>query len=129
MPIPRHISPLPTPRRAHAHIRARLNHFYGRYQRETSADGDGWAGSRRLPRPGGSAGRRLTCQRCEEAATGQWPAMTFAPRRAIVTASDSGIGRATAVALAASGMDIGVTWHSDQDGAQNTAADVAQLDT
>jgi NAD(P)-dependent dehydrogenase (short-subunit alcohol dehydrogenase family) len=51
--------------------------------------------------------------------------MTFQPRAAIVTASDSGIGRATAVALAASGMDIGITWHSDEAGAQGTAAEVA----
>jgi NAD(P)-dependent dehydrogenase (short-subunit alcohol dehydrogenase family) len=50
--------------------------------------------------------------------------MTFHPRRAIVTASDSGIGRATAVALAREGMDIGVTWHSDQAGADDTAAEV-----
>lgn len=50
--------------------------------------------------------------------------MTFDPRRAIVTASDSGIGRATAVALARAGMDIGVTWHSDQAGARDTAARV-----
>lgn len=42
-------------------------------------------------------------------------------RTAIVTASDSGIGKATAVALAAAGMDIGVTWHSDEAGAQATA--------
>jgi NAD(P)-dependent dehydrogenase (short-subunit alcohol dehydrogenase family) len=47
--------------------------------------------------------------------------MTFAPRRAIVTASDSGIGRATALALADAGMDVGVTWHSDEDGANETA--------
>ena len=59
-------------------------------------------------------------------------------RRAIVTASDSGIGRATAVALAASGHDVGITWHEDADGAEQTAAEVrahgrqayvAQLDT
>lgn len=50
--------------------------------------------------------------------------MNFHPRRAIVTASDSGIGRATAVALAHAGMDIGVTWHSDEAGAQGTAAEV-----
>lgn len=50
--------------------------------------------------------------------------MTFQPRRAIVTGSDSGIGRATAVALAACGMDVGITWHSDQAGAQATAAEV-----
>jgi NAD(P)-dependent dehydrogenase (short-subunit alcohol dehydrogenase family) len=50
--------------------------------------------------------------------------MSFQPHRAIVTASDSGIGRAAAVALAATGMDIGVTWHSDEAGAQATAAEV-----
>jgi NAD(P)-dependent dehydrogenase (short-subunit alcohol dehydrogenase family) len=50
--------------------------------------------------------------------------MSFQPRRAIVTASDSGIGRATAVALAASGLDVGVTWHSDEAGALDTAAEV-----
>jgi len=50
--------------------------------------------------------------------------MSFAPRRAIVTASDSGIGRATAVALAASGMDVGLTWHTDYAGADATAAEV-----
>jgi len=57
---------------------------------------------------------------------------------AIITGSDSGIGRATAVALAGRGLDIGITWHSDEDGAQETAqevrehgrrAAVAQLDT
>ncbi|CAA9354657.1 MAG: Uncharacterized oxidoreductase YohF [uncultured Nocardioidaceae bacterium] len=50
--------------------------------------------------------------------------MTFEPRRAIVTASDSGIGRATAVALAAAGMDVGITWHSDEQGAESAAAEV-----
>lgn len=62
----------------------------------------------------------------------------FSPSRAIVSAADSGIGRATAVALAAAGMDLGITWHSDEDGAKETAeqvrghgrrAEVAQLDT
>ncbi len=48
----------------------------------------------------------------------------FAPSTAIVTGSDSGIGRATAVALARAGMDVGVTWHSDEDGARETAAQV-----
>ena len=42
----------------------------------------------------------------------------------IVTGSDSGIGRATAVALAAAGHDVGVTWHTDRDGAEATAAAV-----
>ncbi|NQX36859.1 SDR family oxidoreductase [Herbiconiux sp. VKM Ac-2851] len=48
----------------------------------------------------------------------------FAPRRAIVTGSDSGIGRATAVALAAAGMDVGITWHTDHEGAEATAEEV-----
>ncbi len=48
----------------------------------------------------------------------------FEPRTAIVTASDSGIGRATAVALALAGMDVGVTWHADEGGAERTAEEV-----
>src|SRR5436190_1446167 len=43
---------------------------------------------------------------------------------AIVTASDSGIGKATAVALAKDGFDVGITWHSDRDGAEATAEEV-----
>jgi NAD(P)-dependent dehydrogenase (short-subunit alcohol dehydrogenase family) len=43
---------------------------------------------------------------------------------AIVTGSDSGIGRATAVALAREGYDVGVTWHSDEAGAEETAEEV-----
>jgi len=59
-------------------------------------------------------------------------------RRAIVTGADSGIGRATAVALADAGFDIGITWHTDENGAHETADEVrrrgvravtAQLDT
>jgi NAD(P)-dependent dehydrogenase (short-subunit alcohol dehydrogenase family) len=64
--------------------------------------------------------------------------MDFTPRTAIVTGSDSGIGRATAIELASNGMDIGITWHSDNAGAEETArlvretgrsAVVARLDT
>src|SRR6478752_2131260 len=64
--------------------------------------------------------------------------MTFQPRRAIVTGSDSGIGRATAVALAGAGLAVGVTWHADEAGAHGTAdeirraggrAQVARLDS
>ena len=43
---------------------------------------------------------------------------------AIVTASDSGIGKATAVVLAGAGYDLGITWHTDEDGARGTAKEV-----
>lgn len=52
---------------------------------------------------------------------------SFTPRTAIVTASDSGIGKATAVALARAGLDVGITWHTDEDGAQETAQEVRDL--
>jgi NAD(P)-dependent dehydrogenase (short-subunit alcohol dehydrogenase family) len=45
---------------------------------------------------------------------------------AVVTGSDSGIGRATAVALAENGFDVGVTWHSDEAGAEETAREVSE---
>jgi len=48
----------------------------------------------------------------------------FEARRAIVTGADSGIGRAAAVALAAAGIDVGITWHTDREGAEATAAEV-----
>lgn len=51
----------------------------------------------------------------------------FTPTRAIVTASDSGIGQASAVALARAGMDVGVTWRSDSDGAEETARRIREL--
>ncbi|AXB42404.1 SDR family oxidoreductase [Amycolatopsis albispora] len=46
---------------------------------------------------------------------------TADPRTAIVTGSDSGIGRAIAVALAGGGLDVGVTYHRDREGAEDTA--------
>jgi NAD(P)-dependent dehydrogenase (short-subunit alcohol dehydrogenase family) len=46
-------------------------------------------------------------------------------RVAIVTASDSGIGQETAVALAEAGCDVGVTYHSDEAGAKETADRIA----
>jgi NAD(P)-dependent dehydrogenase (short-subunit alcohol dehydrogenase family) len=61
--------------------------------------------------------------------------MSFAT--AIVTGSESGIGRATAVALARRGLDVGVTWFADEQRAHATAravrdagrrAEVARLD-
>lgn len=46
---------------------------------------------------------------------------------AIVTASDSGIGKACALLLAQNGFDIGITWHSDERGAQETAKKAVQF--
>jgi NAD(P)-dependent dehydrogenase (short-subunit alcohol dehydrogenase family) len=46
------------------------------------------------------------------------------PRTAVVTGSDSGIGRAVSVALAEAGCDVGITWRSDEAGAQDTADQV-----
>ncbi|WP_367038894.1 SDR family oxidoreductase [Streptomyces sp. Je 1-332] len=45
---------------------------------------------------------------------------------AIITGADSGIGRATAVRMAVAGMDVGITWHGDQEGAERTAEEVRQ---
>ncbi|MGW3098369.1 SDR family oxidoreductase [Streptomyces sp. NPDC001102] len=51
-----------------------------------------------------------------------------APARvAVVTGSDSGIGRATAVRLARDGLDVGITFHTDHEGAQETAEEVRAL--
>src|SRR5690606_9797423 len=43
---------------------------------------------------------------------------------ALVTGADSGIGRATAVRLAAAGMDVGITYLTDREGAEETAEEV-----
>ena len=48
-------------------------------------------------------------------------------RIAIVTGADSGIGRATAVALAGAGLDVGITYRSDEEGASETKAEVEAL--
>src|SRR4051794_14251631 len=46
---------------------------------------------------------------------------------AIVTGSDSGIGKATAVALARDGHDVGITYSRDEEGARETAEEVRGL--
>ncbi|WP_313447953.1 SDR family NAD(P)-dependent oxidoreductase, partial [Pseudescherichia sp.] len=46
---------------------------------------------------------------------------------AIVTASDSGIGKQCALVLAKQGYDIGITWHSDDEGAKEVAEAVASF--
>ncbi len=43
---------------------------------------------------------------------------------AIVTGSDSGIGKATAVALASRGYDVGITWHRSAEAGDATAREV-----
>jgi NAD(P)-dependent dehydrogenase (short-subunit alcohol dehydrogenase family) len=47
-----------------------------------------------------------------------------APRIAIVTGSESGIGRAVSVALAAQGCDVGITWYREKEAAEATAEEV-----
>ena len=46
------------------------------------------------------------------------------PRKAIVTGGDSGIGRATAQLLATEGYDVGIIFHSDEEGARATRKEV-----
>jgi NAD(P)-dependent dehydrogenase (short-subunit alcohol dehydrogenase family) len=48
------------------------------------------------------------------------------PRLAIVTGSDSGIGAATATLLATEGFDVGLTFHTDEEGVRRTAEAVEE---
>jgi NAD(P)-dependent dehydrogenase (short-subunit alcohol dehydrogenase family) len=48
-------------------------------------------------------------------------------RVAIVTGSESGIGRAIAVALARQGCDVGITWYRDEAAGEATAEEVRSL--
>src|SRR5687767_2137145 len=47
---------------------------------------------------------------------------------AIVTGGNSGIGRATAVALAERGYDVGITWHAHEDRAQEALEEIGGHD-
>jgi len=47
-------------------------------------------------------------------------------RFAVVTGSDSGIGAATATLLATEGFDVGLTFHTDEDGVRRTAKAVEE---
>ncbi|SNY63704.1 SDR family oxidoreductase [Enterobacter sp. CC120223-11] len=46
---------------------------------------------------------------------------------AVVTASDSGIGKQCAIQLARKGFSLGVTWHSDEEGARQTVRELTSL--
>ena len=48
------------------------------------------------------------------------------PRLAIITGADSGIGKATAELLATEGYDVGISYHTDRDGAEDTRAGIEQ---
>ena len=45
---------------------------------------------------------------------------------AIVTGGNSGIGRATAVALARAGFDLGITFHREEERAESAAKELEQ---
>jgi len=45
-------------------------------------------------------------------------------RLAIITGADSGMGKATAELLATEGFDVGITFHTDEAGAQDTKAGI-----
>ncbi|WP_052745482.1 SDR family oxidoreductase [Allosalinactinospora lopnorensis] len=69
----------------------------------------------------------MTEETVREAAELSGKTATGYDRVAIITGADSGIGNATAVALAAEGFDIGITFNTDEEGARQTAEEVKQL--
>src|SRR4051812_42372320 len=80
------------------------------------------------PRPLGDHSRRHFTRMISlrQAVTGKGAVMAvdtrdFVPQRAIVTGSESGIGRSIAVALADLGCDVGVTWYRDEEMGKETA--------
>src|SRR5215212_4924845 len=67
------------------------------------------------------------CCSCAGHRLGTTDRMTAAhPRLAIITGADSGMGKATAELLATEGFDVGITYHSDKSGAEDTKAAVEQ---
>src|SRR2546421_8186845 len=46
---------------------------------------------------------------------------------AVVTGGNSGIGRASAVALAMMGFDVGITWHREEERAQGAVREIEAL--
>ena len=48
------------------------------------------------------------------------------PRLAIITGADSGMGKATAELLASEGFDVGITFHTDEEGAEDTRRGVEE---
>jgi glucose 1-dehydrogenase len=49
------------------------------------------------------------------------------PKTILITGASSGIGAATALAAAAEGYDVAITYKTDQDGAENTARKIRDM--
>src|ERR687889_567950 len=81
---------------------------------------------------GTDAGSRGSCQSTSDVfmrgrRLGTTDRMTAAhPRLAIITGADSGMGKATAELLATEGFDVGITYHTDKSGAQDTRRSIEE---
>ncbi|HSH82296.1 MAG TPA: SDR family NAD(P)-dependent oxidoreductase, partial [Herpetosiphonaceae bacterium] len=53
--------------------------------------------------------------------------MKLSGKTALITGADSGIGQATAITFAREGADVVVHYNTDEEGAQQTAAQVRQF--